>query len=141
MWTEYEYDAVLDLYKKFKENFDEDEVRKIFSKADWFAIAEASSARNVSRVNRWYRIPKKRKLPSVGRFQFLIYDMTHDKKSNDQTERWKNHFKSIIKKLSFHPQESYLIQIGFSLLAHDPMKMAKNEPNQSVYVSFFYTIF
>ena len=138
MWIEHEHNAVLDLYKKFAVDFEEDEVRKIFSEADWLAILEANSASNVSRVNRWYQIPKKRKLPTCARFQLLLFDMTHDKTENEQTDRWRNHFKSIIKNLLFHPHESNIIQIGFSFLAHDPMKIAKDEPAQSVYVSLVF---
>ena len=71
------------------------------------------------------------------RFQFLCFDMTHDTNPNAQTDRWRNHFKSIIKELAFHPDDSNIVKLGFSLLAHDPMKLAKKEEQPYCYVSHF----
>ena len=136
MWDPIEREKIVDLYQNL--DIDEYEIPKIFNEHEWFAINEANSSRNVSRVDNWYRVPKKKKLPCVARFQHLIFDMTHDKSDNAQTDRWREHFKAIINKLAIHPEEINVIQLGFSILAHDPMRVAKKEANPYVYVSYYF---
>ena len=134
MWESFEQQRVEQLYSEI--DIDETEISKLFDPLEWFAIVESGSGNNVSKVSSWYRCPKQRKLPTIGRFQHLIYDKSNDKTDNGQTDRWRDFFKSIIKKLTFHPSWQNVIQIGFSFLAVHPIKLAKQKPNAHVYVSY-----
>ena len=135
MWNLFENDLVNDLYSKIE--LDEIEVSKCFKPLEWFAIAQSGHAKNVSRVSQWYRVPKNRKIQSVGRFQHLIYD----EDGNDGTNRWRKFFKDLVKQLRIHPNRTNIIQLGFSLLAVHPLKLAKEKPNAYVYVSFLTLLF
>lgn len=129
MWNHDERESIIKLYSKI--DIDHLDVAKLFTEIEWFAIVYANHAKNVSYSSRWFRIPKIRKLTSVARFQHLIYDQG----KRDGTERWRNFFQQIIKQLHIHPHKTNTVQIGFSLLAVHPLKLAKNKPNAYVYVS------
>ena len=135
MWDLVENTAVRQLYSKLE--IDESEIPKIFNDLEWFAILESGSGNNVMTPSRWFRIPKKRKLPSVARFQHLIYDDLSDQNDNGQTDRWCEFFKTIINSLKFHPDKINIIQIGFSILARHPTKHQKQLENAYIYVSTF----
>ena len=134
MWDRHESDSINELYSKI--DIDHLEVAKCFTEMEWFAIVYANHAKNVSYSTQWYRIPKTRKMTSVARFQFLIYDQGQ----KDGTDRWRNFFKQIIKQLHIHPNRTNIVQIGFSLLAVHPLKLAKNKPNAHVYVSCLFLL-
>ena len=133
MWIRTEHETVQYLYSML--NIDESQIPKVFNELEWLAIVESGSASNVTEVARWFRVPKKHKLSTVARFQYLIYDDSSDENDNGQTDRWRNFFKKIIANLKFHPDKQNIIQIGFSIMAQHPIKLAKQQPNAYVYVS------
>ena len=133
MWESFEKQSIEQLYSKI--DVDETEISKLFDPLEWFAIVDSGSGNNVSKVSSWYRVPKQRKMASIGRFQHLIYDNTNDKNDDGQTDRWRDFFKSVIKELFFHPDGQNILQIGFSFLAVHPIKLVKEKPNAFVYVS------
>ena len=133
MWDTVENEVVRQLYSKLA--IDQNEIPKIFNDLEWLAILESGSGNNVTTPSRWFRIPKKRKSPSVARFQYLIFDDPNDKIDNGQTNRWCELFKTIISNLNFHSNTMNIIQIGFSILARHPTKYKKKQENAYVYVS------
>ena len=133
MWNRHESEAIEKLYSKIE--LDQFDVAKCFKPLEWLAIVAADSARNVSFTRNWFRVPKKRTMTAEARFQFLIYDDGE----KDGTDRWRKFFKTLVRKLHIHPSRQNEISIGFSFLACHPLKLAKQQPNAYVYVSFFLT--
>ena len=134
MWSKIEKDNIENIYKDIGD-FD---VSQLFDKDQWFAITASGGRKNVGRIGNWFYVPPAGKEHGQARFQYVIYDDVNDKDENEQTNRWRDHFKTVIDNLKFHPDVTNVLQIGFSMLAWHPIKHAKKAKDAFIYVRFFF---